>query len=61
MGLSISDVIRLLMLRIADKRRLPFEVKAPNATIRKIMAAYFALLRPGVRQATCRLIHAVNC
>ena len=38
MGLSISDAIRLLMLRIADERRLPFEVKAPNATTRKAMA-----------------------
>ena len=35
MGLSISDAIRLLMLRIADERRLPFEVKEPNATTRK--------------------------
>ena len=26
MGLSISDAIRLLMLRIADEHRLPFEV-----------------------------------
>ncbi|QAU24067.1 type II toxin-antitoxin system RelB/DinJ family antitoxin [Dyella sp. M7H15-1] len=31
MGLSISDAIRLLMLRIADERCLPFDVKAPNA------------------------------
>ena len=38
MGLSISDAIRLLMLRIADERRLPFEVKAPNATTRRAMA-----------------------
>jgi DNA-damage-inducible protein J len=38
MGLSISDAIRLLMLRIADERRLPFEVKVPNATTRKAMA-----------------------
>jgi DNA-damage-inducible protein J len=38
MGLSISDAIRLLMLRIADERRLPFEVKVPNATIRKSLA-----------------------
>ena len=37
MGLSISDAIRLLMLRIADERRLPFEVKAPNTTTRKAM------------------------
>jgi DNA-damage-inducible protein J len=32
MGLSISDAIRLLMLRIADEKRLPFEVKVPNST-----------------------------
>ena len=34
MGLSISDAIRLLMLRVADERRLPFDVKVPNATTR---------------------------
>ena len=38
MGLSVSDAIRLLMVRIADEKRLPFEVKAPNATTRKAMA-----------------------
>ncbi|MDR3717331.1 MAG: type II toxin-antitoxin system RelB/DinJ family antitoxin [Bryobacteraceae bacterium] len=38
MGLSISDAIRLLMLRVADERRLPFEVKAPNATTRKAIS-----------------------
>ena len=38
MGLSISDAIRLLMLRIADERKLPFEIKAPNAVTRKAMA-----------------------
>jgi DNA-damage-inducible protein J len=38
MGLSISDAIRLLMLRIADEERLPFEVKVPNATTRRAMA-----------------------
>ena len=38
MGLSISDAIRLLMLRIADERRLPFEVKVPNAATREAMA-----------------------
>ena len=37
-GLSISDAIRLLMLRIADERRLPFEVKVPNAATREAMA-----------------------
>jgi DNA-damage-inducible protein J len=38
MGLSISDAIRLLMFRIADEQRLPFEVKVPNATTRKAIA-----------------------
>ena len=37
MGLTISDAIRLLMLRVVDEHRLPFEVKAPNATTRKAM------------------------
>jgi DNA-damage-inducible protein J len=38
MGLSISDAIRLLMLRIADERRLPFEVKVPTAATRKAIS-----------------------
>lgn len=38
MGLSIPDAIRLLMVRIADERRLPFEVKVPNTTTRKAIA-----------------------
>lgn len=32
MGLSVSDAIRLLMLRIADEKRMPFEVRVPNKT-----------------------------
>lgn len=38
MGLSVSDAIRLLMLRIADERRLPFDVKVPNRATRKAIA-----------------------
>lgn len=38
MGLSVSDAIRLLMLRIADEQRLPFAVQVPNATTAKTMA-----------------------
>ena len=37
MGLTISDAIRLLMLRVADERRLPFDVKVPNAATKKAM------------------------
>jgi DNA-damage-inducible protein J len=38
MGLSVSDAIRLLMVRIADERKLPFEVKVPNTRTRKAIA-----------------------
>ena len=38
MGLSISDAIRMLMLRIADEKQLPFAVKVPNARTKKAMA-----------------------
>jgi DNA-damage-inducible protein J len=38
MGLSISDAIRLLMLRIADEQRLPFDLRAPNADSVRAMA-----------------------
>jgi DNA-damage-inducible protein J len=38
MGLSVSDAIRLLMLRIADENRLPFDVKIPNATTKRAIA-----------------------
>jgi DNA-damage-inducible protein J len=37
MGLTISDAIRLLLLRVADEKRLPFEVKVPNARSRQAM------------------------
>ena len=30
MGLSVSDAIRLLMLRVADEQRLPFNVRVPT-------------------------------
>lgn len=38
MGLSVSDAIRLLMLRVADERRLPFEIKAPSKSSRQALA-----------------------
>ena len=37
MGLSVSDAIRLLMLRIADEQRLPFAVQVPNSITAKAM------------------------
>jgi DNA-damage-inducible protein J len=35
MGLSISDAIRLLMVRVADEQRFPFAVEVPNASTRR--------------------------
>jgi DNA-damage-inducible protein J len=37
MGLTISDAIRILLLRVADEKRLPFEVKIPNSESRQAM------------------------
>ena len=38
MGLSVSDAIRLFMLRVADEKRLPFEVRIPNKETLAAMA-----------------------
>ena len=38
MGLSVSDAIRLLMVRVAADKELPFPVKVPNAATRKAIA-----------------------
>ncbi len=37
MGLSMSDAIRLLFLRVADEKRLPFAVQAPRPATVKAM------------------------
>ena len=31
MDLSVSDAIRLLLVRVADEKRLPFSVQVPNS------------------------------
>ena len=35
MGLSVSDAIRLTLIRVAEEKRLPFVVKIPNAETRQ--------------------------
>jgi DNA-damage-inducible protein J len=35
MGLSISDAIRMLLKGAGEERRLPFDVKAPDAATRE--------------------------
>ncbi|MEA9772244.1 type II toxin-antitoxin system RelB/DinJ family antitoxin [Xanthomonas campestris pv. campestris] len=37
MGLSITDAIRMLLVRVAREKALPFEVRVPNATTKAAM------------------------
>jgi DNA-damage-inducible protein J len=39
MGLSVSDAVRMLLVRVAAEKALPFDVKVPNATTVKAMRA----------------------
>jgi len=39
MGLSVSDAVRLMLVRVAAEKALPFEVRMPNATTIKAMQA----------------------
>lgn len=32
MGISISDAVRMMLVRVAVEKALPFEVRLPNAT-----------------------------
>jgi DNA-damage-inducible protein J len=47
MGISMSDAMRMLLVRVAAEKALPFDVKVPNATTVKAMRA--ADLRKGKR------------
>lgn len=37
MGLSVSDAIRLLLVRVASEKALPFDVRVPNAETQAAM------------------------
>ena len=37
MGISVSDAVRMLLVRVAAEKALPFEVKVPNTTTVKAM------------------------
>ena len=39
MGISVSDAVRMLLVRVAAEKALPFEVRVPNATSVKAMRA----------------------
>jgi DNA-damage-inducible protein J len=39
MGMSVSDAVRMLLVRVAAEKALPFEVRVPNATTVRAMKA----------------------
>jgi DNA-damage-inducible protein J len=39
MGISLSDAVRMLLVRVAAEKALPFDVRVPNATTVKAMRA----------------------
>lgn len=39
MGISVSDAVRMMLIRVADEKALPFEVRVPNPTTVKAMRA----------------------
>jgi DNA-damage-inducible protein J len=39
MGMSVSDAVRMMLVRVAAENALPFEVRVPNATTVKAMQA----------------------
>jgi DNA-damage-inducible protein J len=39
MGMSVSDAVRILLVRVAAEKALPFDVKVPNRTTVKAMEA----------------------
>jgi DNA-damage-inducible protein J len=39
MGLSVSDAIRMMLMRVAAERALPFDVREPNRETQEAMLA----------------------
>ena len=39
MGMSVSDSVRIMLVRVAAENALPFEVRVPNAATIKAMQA----------------------
>jgi DNA-damage-inducible protein J len=39
MGMSVSDAVRILLVRVAAEKTLPFEVRVPNTTTRRAKEA----------------------
>jgi DNA-damage-inducible protein J len=45
MGLSVSDAVRVLLMRVAAEKQLPFALKVPNAETRAAMDEARAISR----------------
>jgi len=62
MGLSVSDAVRMLLVRVAAEKRLPFEVRVPNAeTLAAIEEAEEIVRQRRARfQAADDLVHALE-
>ena len=39
MGISVSDAVRMMLVRVAAEKALPFDVRVPNSTTVKAMQA----------------------
>ncbi len=37
MGISVSDAVRIMLVRVAAEQALPFEIKVPNKTTTRAM------------------------
>lgn len=47
MGLTVSDVVRITLTRVAKEGALPFDLKVPNSTTRTAMGEARAKMRAG--------------
>lgn len=54
MGMSVSDAVRTMLVRVAAERALPFKVQVPNAVTLKAMRA--ADKRKGKRIGTTKAL-----
>ncbi len=48
MGLTLSDIVRLTLTRVAKDRVLPFDVKVPNAATRVAMKESRKIMATGI-------------
>ncbi len=45
MGLTISDAVRVFLMRVVAEQQMPFAIKAPNAETRSAMAEADEIVR----------------